>query len=83
MEYIRCATQTHRRVTFQGLLRRARHRLEIIVTLLAVLELIRLRQIVVTQSEVFGEIYIEAAADATPPQPDETAIAAGSGLPEQ
>ncbi len=62
MEHIRRALSEHRRVTFQGLLRHAGQRMEIIVTLLAVLELIRLRQVIVTQPQPFGEIHIEPAA---------------------
>lgn len=47
------------RVTFRGLLSEMRHRMEIIVTLLAVLELIKRRQINVNQDAAFGEIWIE------------------------
>lgn len=61
--HIRRVMNEQRRVTFQGLLSQARHRLEIIVTLLAVLELIKRRQIAVTQERPFGEIYIEPPAD--------------------
>lgn len=68
IQHIRRAVHEHRRVTFQGLLRHARHRMEVIVTLLAVLELIKLRQVTVTQPQVFGEIYIEPAS--APDQPD-------------
>ena len=42
----------------QSLLLRAHHRVEIIVTLLAVLELIKRRQIEVTQDQPFGDIMI-------------------------
>ena len=72
IEYIRRVTREHTRVTFRGLLGRARHRMEIIVTLLAVLELIKRGQALVTQESAFGEIYIEpvyipdAQDDATP-----------------
>ena len=61
---IRTATQGGRRVAFRGLLSRARHRLEIIVTLLAVLELLKRDRIHAVQDEPFGEIYIEARPDA-------------------
>jgi segregation and condensation protein A len=54
------ATAGNRGVTFQSLLQRAHHRVEIIVTLLAVLELIKRRQIEVTQAQPFGEIVISA-----------------------
>jgi segregation and condensation protein A len=45
-------------VSFQSLLLHAHHRVEIIVTLLAVLELIKRRQIEVTQDQPFGDIII-------------------------
>ena len=58
--HIREATQGGHRVTFRSLLSQARHRLEIIVTLLAVLELIKRQHIQVQQDSAFGEIIIEA-----------------------
>jgi len=62
--HIREATQGRRRVTFRSLLSQARHRLEIIVTLLAVLELIKRQHIQVQQDSAFGEIFIEAVEGA-------------------
>ncbi len=59
--HIHEVTQGRQRVTFRGLLSQARHRLEIIVTLLAVLELIKRQHIHVKQDSAFGEIFIEAA----------------------
>lgn len=61
IEYIQRTIGAQARVTFRGLLSQARHRMEIIVTLLAVLELIKRGQAVVTQARAFGEIYIERA----------------------
>ena len=58
---IRELTQAGHTVTFRALLRNARHRVEIIVTLLAVLELIKRDQIQVSQERLFGEITITAA----------------------
>jgi len=55
---IRRVTAGSQGVTFQSLLLRAHHRVEIIVTLLAVLELIKRRQIQVTQEQPFGDIMI-------------------------
>ena len=49
-------------VSFKSLLLRAHHRVEIIVTLLAVLELIKRRQIEVTQDQPFGDIMITPVA---------------------
>lgn len=64
--HIRQVTSAAQRVTFRGLLSRAQHRLEIIVTLLAVLELIKRQQIQVSQEGAFGEIYIEGVPGAEP-----------------
>ena len=47
-----------RRVHFTGLLMRADSRVEIIVTFLAVLELIKRGRITAQQDDVFGEIYL-------------------------
>lgn len=63
-------TANRGRVSFRSLLGQAHHRLEIIVTLLAVLELIKRCQIMVSQDRPFGEIYIEPAP-ATPDRQDE------------
>ncbi len=50
-------------VSFKGLLAQARSRLEIIVTFLAVLELLKRRAVIVKQNEMFGDIFIEPAAE--------------------
>jgi segregation and condensation protein A len=57
--HIREITSSKRAVSFRGLLSQAHHRVEIIVTLLAVLELIKRQAIRVTQDAAFGEITIE------------------------
>jgi segregation and condensation protein A len=51
-------------VTFRGLLQSANNRLEVIVTLLAVLELLKRGRVTVEQSEMFGEIVIAAVPGA-------------------
>ncbi len=63
--HIREVTAGSRAVTFRSLLSQAHHRLEIIVTLLAVLELIKRQAIRVSQEAAFGEIVIEGVAGAT------------------
>ncbi len=50
--------KSHHQVSFNHLLDQATSRLEIIVTLLAVLELIKLRRIGVRQEHLFGEVVI-------------------------
>jgi segregation and condensation protein A len=49
------------RVHFTGLLHRAGSRAEIIVTFLAILELIKRGRLLVEQAEAFGEIYLSQA----------------------
>jgi len=49
------------RFTFRSLLEDAGSRVEMVVTLLAVLELLKRRRIVVYQEQLFGEIYVENA----------------------
>ncbi len=62
--HIREITAGNRSVTFRSLLSQAHHRLEIIVTLLAVLELIKRQAIRVNQEAAFGEITIEGVEGA-------------------
>jgi segregation and condensation protein A len=50
--------ERHQRVSFNRLLAQAASRLEIIVTFMAVLELIKLKGIEVQQERLFGEIFI-------------------------
>ncbi len=52
-------TERHSSVTFTQLLERAQTRIEIIVTFLAILELIKQRKIRARQETVFGEIVLE------------------------
>ncbi len=56
------------RMVFGDLLRRSRSRLEVVVAFLAVLELIKQRQVTATQDQVFGEIEIVPGAAWRPDQ---------------
>jgi len=58
MVLIKNKLKRHKRVSFNRLLDQAASRAEIIVTLMAVLELIKLKGIVVQQERLFGEIVI-------------------------
>jgi len=58
MALIKEKLKRHKQVSFNCLLDQATSRAEIIVTLMAVLELIKLRGIVVQQERLFGEIVI-------------------------
>lgn len=74
-------------IRFSTLFAKATSRTEVVVTFLAVLELIRLKVIQAVQTENFGEIEIVRAPEPPPPAPDEAAEAAsktaeGNGEPE-
>ena len=58
IELIHRETTGGRAVTFRSLLQNARHRVEVIVTLLAVLELIKRGKVSAVQDEMFGDIII-------------------------
>jgi chromatin segregation and condensation protein Rec8/ScpA/Scc1 (kleisin family) len=59
MELIRQQAVAQRRVIFQEVLAQAQSRIEIAVTLLATLELLKQREITVHQERLFGAIVIE------------------------
>ncbi len=58
---LRALLQRQRRLDFTQLLRQSRHRQEIIVTFLAVLELIKQEEVRVRQEGLFGPIHLELA----------------------
>lgn len=64
LEWLRARLATGGRLRFTELFDAASHRAEIVVTFLALLELIRLRAAAAVQEEPFGEIFIE------PPPPE-------------
>lgn len=66
---IEAALASSHRVHFSGLLMRARSRVEVVVTFLAILELIKLGKVRAEQDGPFGEIYVVAAPP--PPPADE------------
>lgn len=66
ISHIMNATSGGGRVTFTSLFRETAGRTEIVVTFLALLELIRLHQLVIEQLTPFGEIEISRAPDAIP-----------------
>jgi segregation and condensation protein A len=51
------------RLSFGGMLAECRTRMEVIVTFLALLELLRMGRVTVAQDEPFGEIWLEVAAE--------------------
>jgi len=69
IEQLAKAISEQSRIKFSTLFATATSRSEVVVTFLAVLELIRLKQIVAVQTEHFGEIEIEKAAPPAEPAP--------------
>jgi segregation and condensation protein A len=57
---IQSLIQRYPRLRFATLMRRARSRMEVIVTFMAMLELIKQQRLRVTQERSFGEIYLQA-----------------------
>lgn len=62
VKYIKAYTAHNKVVDFHGLMDNCSCKLEIVVTFLALLELIKQREIVVTQESNFNKIYIERIA---------------------
>lgn len=80
MAHIRQELAAHHVINFQKLLARSHNRIEVIVTLLAVLELIKRRIIRVEQPELFGDIIIHKNEQI--PEPSESEWAELTGLTE-
>lgn len=69
IEMIGTLIRERSRLRFSELFDLAMHRSEIVVTFLALLELIRMKQLRVSQEDPFAEIEISAAVQAPPPLP--------------
>lgn len=63
LAYIRQVLTQWTRTTFRALLQNAADRLEIVVTFLALLELVKRQRVITHQERLFGEIEIERAAE--------------------
>lgn len=70
IEHIRTSLRHHEQVSFTTLLRESRSRLEIIVTFLALLELIKRYEVLVQQNRLFGEIIVTSAPPSMVPPPE-------------
>ncbi|HEX3797644.1 MAG TPA: segregation/condensation protein A [Verrucomicrobiae bacterium] len=82
IEHLMKALAERPRLRFSELFSSAMSRTEVVVTFLALLELIRLKQLVASQPEAFGEIEIgKAEAQAVAPAAEETASPAISEAP--
>ena len=71
MDLLRRALARDREVSFQKLLHESMDRVEIIVTLMAILELIKQHAVDVRQDVPFGDITVFAAAPASPPSEED------------
>ena len=78
MRHILTRVRQHKRVRFDALIRDARSRIEVIVTFLAMLELIKQQRVRVTQAQVLGAIYIESRAPEPEATPESESGAIGS-----
>lgn len=58
LEYVRVYANTHKNFSFRQLLEHQGSKMEVVVTFLAILELIKIGRVRVTQDDVFGEINI-------------------------
>ena len=59
MDYVRAYAVNHKRFSFRDLLEAQAGKMQIIVTFLAVLELIKMGEIRVSQEELFEDIQID------------------------
>lgn len=60
MEYIRDLLILRPKITFFGIFRKGARKMEKVVTFLALLELIKTKEVKISQEKIFGEIYITA-----------------------
>jgi len=78
IELLRREISSKEKIKFTDLFSSLNNRTEVVVTFLAVLEMIRMRQIVISQPEVFGEIIIQS----TPPESPNSNEDEGNANPE-
>lgn len=60
MSYLEQYAMTHRQFSFCGLLEKQSSKMEIIVTFLSVLELMKVGKIQISQEHIFADIYVES-----------------------
>jgi segregation and condensation protein A len=63
LDYVEIVTRSKRKVSFRKLLENQNSKMQVVVTFLAVLELMKLGKIHCVQEENFGEISIESLED--------------------
>ena len=59
MDEVEAYAYSHRTFSFRDLLKKQASKVQVIVTFLAILELMKIGKICISQRETFGEIYIE------------------------
>lgn len=70
MDYVRAYASNHRRFSFRDLLDRQAGKIQVVVTFLAILELMKMGEIQVVQEELFDDIeiaYLDAEEKMVPP----------------
>lgn len=58
LAYIQEYIKNHERFSFRRLLEKSRHKMEIVITFLTILEMMKMGQVSILQEELFGEIMI-------------------------
>ena len=58
MEFLTGQLKDSAQISFFDMMKKLKNRVRVVVTFMAILEMIRLRQIIIQQSEIFGEIWI-------------------------
>jgi len=67
IELLRSMVREQGQVSLSGLLKSARTKMEVVATFLALLELIRLKELLVRQNRLFSEIVVVRRADSVAP----------------
>ncbi|MEI7729847.1 MAG: segregation/condensation protein A [Verrucomicrobiota bacterium] len=83
IQYVRNLLLERPSVRFSELFANATSRIEVVVTFLAVLELTRLRQVVIVQSEEFGEIELAQAPQQPGPETSPKPVSIPVNQPER
>ena len=64
LDFVEISTRKKRKLSFRSLLKKQKGRMQVVVTFLAVLELMKLGKIRAVQNDAFGEIELESLEDA-------------------
>lgn len=78
MAYVRTFAKSHRHFTFRSLLQKQTSKMQVVVTFLVILEMMKNGEIALKQEETFGEIYIDTLENRKEETPDEPEAAGSS-----